>query len=314
MGTRRKVNGPSEYKKDIFHIGNILKYQLVGDRWGIKKYEIDTCSEKYLLVCSDNSEYINELEERLQMMKDNHICTNMVVNRCININDESLLLLKWINGEMVSNILEQLDYEDVIKLGYSAGKILKKIHDIQLSDKVINKQMNLISAMSTLNRIDSIISSFTNVKAERFSGSKKFYEYICSQVDYIKLDEMSVLHGDFQLSNMIYTNDHVLLPIDFVPGLYGESSEDFVRSHVSAEINNVFATAQIVGYYNGDVPEGFWEKLKFFTALHQIEMIDWVEIAGTYYGFVEHQHKWILKSYDDMSCVVPRWFRRELML
>ena len=113
-----------------------------------------------------------------------------------------------------------------------------------------------------------------------------------------------MLHGDFHAKNLIWHNKSISV-IDWAYPLYGDPWEDFVRNVVSAEISPVFATSIINTYFSGNVPDEFWQYLKLYTAIQQLELC---EFFSRNEQFVVQQHHIVLKQYDWMNNDIPIYY------
>lgn len=60
--------------------------------------------------------------------------------------------------------------------------------------------------------------------------------------------------------------------IDWVFGAVGDPMQDFARNIVSAISSPLFASAQIDAYFEGAVPDSFWQVLSIYTAIHELKI------------------------------------------
>ena len=70
-----------------------------------------------------------------------------------------------------------------------------------------------------------------------------------------------------------------------------------------------FAKGQIDGYFSGTPSDEFWESLMYYTAVHQIEIINWLNDNDSKRSILfNNQSEYIFELYDGMKCIVPKYY------
>lgn len=118
-----------------------------------------------------------------------------------------------------------------------------------------------------------------------------------------------LLHGDYHPGNMVRQPDGTLGILDFNRSGYGDPYEDFNRlAMFTAQQSPLFAWGQLQGYFQGPVPEAFYEALAWYAAGDCLGGLPWsmdfgaAEVAG-------HQDRAarILEDFRGFSGGPPRW-------
>lgn len=100
-----------------------------------KFYIEDYEENKLLLRISDATNYYNKLEEFKFIKKCNVLSFSMSkaieIGFCNNKNNV-YMLLTWVEGNSLNNVLSDFSENEQYKLGLDAGRILKSIHSLEL--------------------------------------------------------------------------------------------------------------------------------------------------------------------------------------
>ena len=119
----------------------------------------------------------------------------------------------------------------------------------------------------------------------------------------------SLLHGDYHIGNLLMDSNGGIHIIDWTLGEYGDPWRDFVRINVSAMESEYFAKGQIDGYFSAAPSEEFWESLMYYTAVHQIEIANWLADNSSKRNVLFlAQAEYILDLYNGMKCVIPKYY------
>lgn len=145
------------------------------------------------------------------------------------------------------------------------SKILIDLHSIKIPNKYINYRVNI------LDELNYYYNYLTNENI-RFNYYVEIKNYLYENINRYSI-EPSIVHMDYHLNNLIkYSNKTFLIDlenisifdkyIDFVyAAFFHNSNEDLLWLNV---INN---------YFNKNIPDEFWDKIKYFCYYQLIRMI-----------------------------------------
>ena len=117
-------------------------------------------------------------------------------------------------------------------------------------------------------------------------------------------------HGDYHIGNMMIDENGALQIIDFDRFDFGDPWEEFNRIVWSAQASPRFASGMVDGYFENGVPPEFWELLLLYICSNTLGTAAWA------LGFGEREKQTMLRQaaeimrwYDDMQTVVPKWYQ-----
>lgn len=274
-----------------------------------QKYYIETNKTESLFLQVGNSSdcnYLNSKKKTLQMMWENGIpCQKpIIVSLCKG--NKAFLLTSWIKGRDLEDILPTITVEEQYEWGARAATLLKQIHNLELNNPELIR-------LEKKKLYDDVIKKYTHYYncGNMTSEEEIFYSFVLNNKQLLENEKISILHGDFNVGNLIL-NEKGLYVIDFVPNIYGNPIEDFVRNIINAETSRPFAIGLIDNYFDSKISIEMWRRLGVYTAMQQLEMIDWHYHFGWFDSdFKEKQHNKILKNYGNMSSIVPKYYCKE---
>ncbi len=273
-----------------------------------KKYYIkDNKGLQYLLRISEGQSYeeesdsynalrkLNDIDIRVSKLLDSGLCNN---------GKNTFRLFSWIEGVVIRKIIGSLSEEEQYKYGFDAGKILRKIHEIE-------SPSNRLSWGEHYNKkIDRKIERYTNCGIT-FPNSKRVIDYIQKQRSLIDGRPQSFHHGDYHIGNMLLTPDKKLGVIDFNRLDFGDPWEEFNRIPWSASESIWFASGQINGYFCNEVPKDFFELMALYIGVNQIGSIAWAILYGDKeIKILLSQTKEVLEWYENFDQTMPKWYRK----
>lgn len=273
-----------------------------------KKYYIkDNKGLQYLLRISEGQSYeeesdsynalrkLNDIDIRVSKLLDSGLCNN---------GKNTFRLFSWIEGVVIRKIIGSLSEEEQYKYGFDAGKILRKIHEIE-------SPSNRLSWGEHYNKkIDRKIERYTNCGIT-FPNSKRVIDYIQKQRSLIDGRPQSFHHGDYHIGNMLLTPDKKLGVIDFNRLDFGDPWEEFNRIPWSASESIWFASGQINGYFCNEVPKDFFELMALYIGVNQIGSIAWaIPYGDKEIKILLSQTKEVLEWYENFDQTMPKWYRK----
>ena len=200
-------------------------------------------------------------------------------------------LLSWVDGVEVEAILPNLSNAEQYNMGIESGKILQKIHTVpskDISDNWVNRYYSVINPRLEAYRSEGI----------PFVGDNIILNYLESNRDLLNNRPQCHHHGDFHMGNLIQSDTGRLSIIDWHTvdfDNFGDPWYEFNRIGIEFA---AFASGQIDGYFNHNVPDNFWRLLAYYLAASAITSIVWAKY------FAPKRIQNILKLNTEILC----WF------
>ncbi len=169
------------------------------------------------------------------------------------------MLLSWVEGRELEEVLPELSEEEQYRLGREAGEILKKIHSLPPDAEDVPKTTKKEKKLLQLFRYEN-----SDVRAD---GDETVVQYVKDYIDLIWRKTPVYLHGDFHPGNLIYTPEKKIGVIDFNRWETGDPYEEFYKlQSFGRELSIPYCVGQIDAYFEDHVPEDFWETLAVYVA------------------------------------------------
>ena len=183
------------------------------------------------------------------------------------VEDETITqTFRWIDGESCEDTLLHYDLVDQYQLGVQAGKVLKAIHCIpaQSSEDIVFKLKIKVEM-----KIAAYLNCGIKLKQETL-----FLKWVEEGLAHVGTLPCTFQHGDYHVGNMVI-KDKQLFVIDFNRSSDGDPWQEFDRIPFSVRISPAFGKGQVEGYFDGQPPQVFYQRLKFYCALNTISSIPW---------------------------------------
>lgn len=213
------------------------------------------------------------------------------------------MLLSWIDGCDVEDILPELSEERQYRLGCQAGEILKKIHSIQPDEADIPSETKVKKKLLQLSRYEE---SSVRIENDEFA-----VQYVKENIHRIGKEKPVYLHGDFHPGNLIYMEDGSIGVIDFNRWEVGDPYEEFYKLESFArELSIPYCIGQMEAYFNYEIPEKFWRILAVYVAHASLYSIKWAEKFGQ--KDIDRMTARCLQAfedYDNFRRIIPVWYR-----
>ena len=293
--------------EDIKNSSNWETVEKISKGWSSdSKYLIKTKEEKLLLLRISDAEQYNEKKKEYEIISkystlgfpmslpiDFGVCNN---------GKNVYMLLTWVEGKDLEEVLPDLTETEQYRLGRAAGEILKKIHSIEVDaadmPKCTNKEKKLLK-----------LSHYEESQL-RIDGDESVINYVKDNIDIIWKEKPVYMHGDYHPGNLIYTNDGSIGVIDFNRWEIGDPYEEFYKlQSFGIEHSIPYCIGQIDGYFNNKIPKDFWITLAVYVAHASLYSIKWAEKFGQEEidGMVERYRK-ALDDYDCFYTDIPKWY------
>lgn len=271
-----------------------------------KKYLIKTMSGELLLLrISDIEQYDTKKKEYDIITKYSKLGIKMSMPVEFGICNEGknvYMLLTWLEGRDLEEILPGLPKEKQYQLGRKAGEILKKIHSIPVDEEDIPTETKKPKKMWQLAR-------YENSKV-RIPDDEIAIKYVKENIEQIWKKQPVYLHGDFHPGNLIYMNDGDIGVIDFNRWEIGDPYEEFYKLQSFGIENSIpYCVGQIDAYFEDNVPEEFWIVNAVYVAHASLYSIKWAEKfgQGEIDGMIK-RCKMAFADYDNFRTYIPKWY------
>ena len=213
------------------------------------------------------------------------------------------MLLDWVEGRDLEEVLPELGREEQYALGRAAGEILRRIHGIPLSPEDAPKETKRPKKLRQLAAYED--------SALRIPGDETALRYVKENIGLIWKEKPVYLHGDFHPGNLIYTPEGGIGVIDFNRWEVGDPYEEFYKlESFGREVSVPYCIGEIDAYFRDAVPEDFWRALAVYVAHASLYSIKWAEKFGRaeIEGMVRRCRA-AFADYDDFRLYVPKWYR-----
>lgn len=271
-----------------------------------RKYRVtDENGEPFLLRVSDLSQRDTKIAEFEMMQRVASLgipmCEPVEFGTC----DEGVYSIQtWIDGRDAEDVLPLLSEREQYRYGIEAGRILRRIHSIPAPDSQEDW------AVRFNRKIDKKIRNYEACPI-KYPNGQAFIDYIDANRHLLNGRPQTYQHGDYHIGNMMIDRAGKLYIVDFNRNDFGDPWEEFNRIVWCAQKSAFFASGMVDGYFDFDVPAGFWKLLALYIASNTLSSVYW----AIPYGDAEvqtmlNQASEVLSWYDDMTETVPGWYQK----
>lgn len=286
-------------------IDKLVEFEEINKGWsGDKKYRVtDNSGSKYLLRVSDSAEYERKKLENEYMNRVAQlglpICKPVEFGLC---ESGAYSIQTWIEGSDAEAVIGMFDSEKQYSLGINAGEILRTIHTIPAPSGREDW------AVYFNKKADRKIAMYNDCPV-KYAKGELLIDYINSNRHLLNGRSQSFHHGDFHIGNMMIDRNNELFVIDFNRFDFGDPWEEFNRIVWSAQASRHFASGMVDGYFGNRVPDEFWRLLVLYISSNTLGSLPWaVRFGGDETETMSRQAEQIFDWYDDMKCIVPKWY------
>ena len=294
----------------MFNIPELKKFSKITKinlGWSLdeKFYLENSDGDKFLLRISDLSILDRKKEESnfLKEISKLGFLMNEPVSFGISLDDNKVyMILKWVEGLPAKEKLSKLSESEQYRLGYISGEILKLMHSLPVNKKFESweKRYNL--------KTDKKICDFKETGYE-IPCQKKILDYIEKNRYLLNNRKQTFNHGDYHVGNMIISPENDLGIIDFNRFDFGDPWDEFNRIIWSAQLSELFASGQINGYFDNEVPEKFFRLLAFYMAVNSLASIPWaLKFGNQEIKIMMNNINYMLDTYDNFESYIPNWY------
>lgn len=271
-----------------------------------------SCDKKYCVTVADGIKYLlrvtpkEKSANRADMFRMQQQVASRGVSMCKPIEfgkcDEGVYTVQtWVNGKDAEEVIPYLADPEQYAYGLEAGKILKVIHSIPAPENQPDWELRFNSKM------DHKIKMYNECPI-KFDGAENIIAYIESNRHLLANRPQSFQHGDYHIGNMMIENDKIVI-IDFDRYDFGDPWEEFNRIVWCAQSSPIFASGIINGYFDNEVPLGFWRLLALYISSNMLSSIPWsMSFGESEVKIMLNQAKDVLSWYNNMQNCIPAWF------
>lgn len=278
---------------------------------GERKFYIETQYGEKLLIRVAGIDQILQKEHEFDMlfnlnqlpMKDCKISVPIDFGICIG-DQYVYTIYRWVEGIDAEHVLPTLPEKRQYQLGYRAGQILNQIHKVPID------QPDWLWEMQFGKKIDKKIQKFMDSPI-KFDGYEKVLDFIAQNRNLIENRPVTFQHGDYHVGNMVVDPSGHLGIIDFNRHDVGDPWEEFNRIVFSSDISPAFASGQINGYFDGEVPQDFFRLMALYIACNMLSSIPWaIPFSEKDVAFMIEQINRVMTQYAAFDNVIPRWYKK----
>lgn len=286
---------------------NIIEKTPIDKGWSPdKKFRAITASgESYLLRIGPRERSDRLRSQYLRMCEIEKLGIPMCLPLEEGVCDEGPYLIQsWIDGTDSEKALSRYSEAEQYAYGLDAGRILRKIHslpapaDVKPWDDYFNR------------KIDRKLVAYETCKL-KYDRGEELVAYVQSHRHLLADRPQTFQHGDYHCGNLMIDSTGQLTVIDFDKWDYGDPWEEFNRIVWCAKASPAFASGRIDGYFDGEVPEEFWQLLALYVANNCIGSLPWaIPFGDGEIQVMRRQAADILSWYDHFRTVVPSWYHQ----
>ena len=284
----------------------IIHREAVDKGWsGDQKYHIWTKDGAYLLRVSPIEKAARREAEFHRMKAVSALGIPMCDPLEFSIQAEGVCVIqRWIDGGDAEAVIPTLTKEEQYRYGLDAGRILKKIHSIPAPAGIHDWE-------EYFNRkIDRKLEMYHHCPL-RYEGGEHFIRYLAENRHLLKNRPQCYQHGDYHVGNMMIDTRGILTVIDFDKDDWGDPWEEFNRIVWCAQLSPRFASGMVDGYFDGSVPEMFWRLLALYMSSNALGSLPWaIPFGEEEVAVMRRQGAEVLRWYDNMTCIIPRWYAK----
>ena len=270
-----------------------------------KFYIEDQKGTKFLLRISNIDKLENKKKEFYIIQKYNQLYFEMsqAIDMGICNNGKNIyMLLSWVEGQSLENVIETLNVQEQYKLGIKAGNVLKAMHSITVEPTDLPKIKRTEKKLMQLQRYE---------KSEyRVPNDEVAIAYVKENIDLISQSEPVYEHGDFHIGNMVYTPQKDVGIIDFNRWKCGDRYEEFYKlQSFNVDLSTAFSIGQLHGYFDGEPDIDFWKVQAVYVAHSALFSIEWAAQFGE--ADIANMTRICyntFRDYDNFKLLIPKWY------
>ncbi|MHA2919398.1 aminoglycoside phosphotransferase family protein [Bacillus cereus] len=273
-----------------------------------KKYIITNANnEKYLFRTGDIKEYERKKIE-FQILNE-MVKRNVQAQRPIEIGileEEGVCysIFSYIEGEDAKKLLPTYSPKEQYDIGIEAGKDLAKMHTYEAPNNILPWYERAMKKYSKY--VEVYKTCGINIK-----NDDKIIKFIEENEIYLKNRPNRFQHDDFHLENIIVRDGKYVGVVDFNGYDWGDPIHDFVKIALFArDISIPYSIGQIEGYFNGRIPEEFWNLYAVYVGMTVFSSVVWTLLAAPHMlDDMLERLTIVLEDHNNFELSKPIWFQ-----
>ncbi len=292
---------------DIPQYKSWTKIEKINYGWSedIKCYIEDFKGAKFLLRISNIEKLENKKKEFYIIQKYNQL--NFKMSQAIemgvcNSGKNIYMLLSWVEGQSMEDVIKTLSEQEQYLLGLKAGKILKAIHSLAVEPAHLPKVKKTGKKLIQLQQYEN--------SKYRVPSDEKAISYVKENINLMCQSEPVYEHGDFHIGNLVYTNEKDVGVIDFNRWECGDRYEEFYKlQSFDVDLSIAFSIGQLHGYFDGEPTLDFWKIQAVYVAHSALFSIEWAVRFGEkdIANMTRICHKTFC-DYENFNLLIPKWY------
>ncbi|MBC1544910.1 aminoglycoside phosphotransferase family protein [Listeria cossartiae] len=268
------------------------KYQ-VDETYLVRVFSIDLLQER-----KQEFEIIRELSSQISLVPKAYDFGT--------IGEEGYMIIDYLRGEDAESGMSHLSNLEQFKAGFSAGELLRKIHQLPLDIPVMNW---FDFQAAKFNRKAQELKTL-GVTAPFLTETEKF---VHEHLTRLKNRPICLQHGDFHPANIILDNKKFVGLIDFNRLEFGDPLFDLAKiGFFTTEVSIPFARGNILGYIDKEAVTDFWNLYALYTAMHITSSVNWAakNKSRNFKKLMNYAAK-TAASHDNFQRLMPNWMNEE---
>ena len=284
------------------------EFTLIEKGWSSDKKYMATGdnNEKILVKVSDMKEFDRKKAEFDAVKRISQLGIPMMMPLQFGaINSENIvyMVFSWVDGAEAEIIMPTLSVTEQKKLGYESGALLRKIHSIPAP----STQWDWSDRFNT--KIDRNISRYKSCGI-KVSMEDKIINYINDNRKLLDGRPQTIQHGDYHVGNIFITPNKEISIIDFNRWDYGDPWEEFNRIVWTIQSSELFASAQLDGYFQGHIPDAFFRLMALYIASNALASIPWaIPFGESDVNAMLRNTEQMIEHYSGFETFIPRWYK-----
>lgn len=274
---------------------------------GDKKYLINTAKGQRLLLRTADISQFDRKKDEFEIMgqvKDLGVPMPSPIDFGVcSAGNSTYTLLTWIDGREIDLVLPELPACRQYEIGFEAGEILHKIHELPVKachDDWFCRYFSVIDE-----RLDAFL-----VRGVPFEGDKVVLGYLNENRCLLKNRPQCHHHGDYHMGNLILKADGHLSVIDWHTVDFENYGDPWYELNRIAVEYPAFASGQIDGYFRRNIPGSFWPLFAYYLSASAITSVVWTKrFLPENMAAILGLNLNILNWFDNMKTPIPTWYR-----
>jgi aminoglycoside phosphotransferase (APT) family kinase protein len=218
--------------------------------------------------------------------------------------DLCYIVLRYVEGEDASERLPLMSADEQYSVGVEAGRELLMMHEVEAPGDLEAWSMRRIAKHNR----QFAEYCLCEVKLPEEDAIVAFIE---GQLPLVEGRPNRFQHDDFHPGNLLVHGSTYAAAIDFNRYDWGDPYHDFLKiAYYSREVSIPFSIGQIDGYFDGKIPENFWNLYALYSALIMFGTITWtLQVVPAQLDSMMARIRTVLNDHQNFESVIPIWYK-----